>query len=64
MQSEVEEAIEVMRGKQAIEDDFVPRNERTILGEYDLGIMKLPINNKYENGVWRKVFIAVTLIKF
>ena len=49
MQSEVEEAIEVTRDKQAIEDDFVPRNERIFLGEYGLGIMTLPINNKYEN---------------
>jgi len=32
--------------------------------EYGLGIMTLPINNKYENGVWHKVFIAVTMIKF
>jgi len=28
LQSEVEEAIEVMRDNQAIEDDFVPGNER------------------------------------
>jgi hypothetical protein len=42
----------------------VPANEHKFWREYGLGLMTQPINNIYENEVWHKIFIAVTVIEF